>query len=152
MGFAAEGTLEIRDCYVENTTVTGDTNDGGDCGGIVGYISNTISSAKISGNKFINSIVRTTPGFLVDLQSYGRGASLYVGTCHLSSRSNISIQADADAVSGSKRIINGTEDGGLVRYQGLLGNIRSANLNGGTLFINGEQTEVDTSTDKKTVQ
>lgn len=152
VGFAAEGTLEIRDCYVENTTVTGDTNDGGDCGGIVGYISNTISSAKISGNKFINSIVRTTPGFLVDLQSYGRGASLYVGTCHLSSRSNISIQADADAVSGSKRIINGTEDGGLVRYQGLLGNIRSANLNGGILFINGEQTEVDTSTDKKTVQ
>lgn len=152
VGFAAEGTLEIRDCYVENTTVTGDTNDGGDCGGIVGYISNTISSAKISGNKFINSIVRTTPGFLVDLQSYGRGASLYVGTCHLSATSNITIQADSDAVIGSKRIINGAEDGGLVRYQGLLGNIRSANLNGGILFINGEQTEVDTSTDKKTVQ
>ena len=152
VGFAAEGTLEIRDCYVENTTVTGDTNDGGDCGGIVGYISNTISSAKISGNKFINSIVRTTPGLLVDFQTLGRGASLYVGTCHLSSTSNISIQADADAVSGSKRIINGAEDGGLVRYQGLLGNIRSANLNGGKLFINGEQTGVDTSTDKKTVQ
>ena len=152
VGFAAEGNIEVRGCYVENTIVTGDTSDGGDCGGIVGYISNTISSAKISGNKFINSIVRTTPGFYVDFQSYGRGASLYVGTCHLSATSNITIQADSDAVIGSKRIINGAEDGGLVRYQGLLGNIRSANLNGGTLFINGEQTEVDTSTDKKTVQ
>lgn len=152
VGFASENTIEVKDCIVENTIVTGDTNDGGDCGGIVGYISNSISSAIISGNKFINSVVQTTPGFWVDFQPLGRGASLYVGTCHLEAVSNITIQAEDDAVSGSKRIINGAEDGGLFRYQGLLGNIRGANLNGGKLFINGEETAVDLSDEKKLVQ
>lgn len=160
VGFAAENTLEVTGCVVENTTVTGDTNDGGDCGGIVGYIANVIKNATVENNYFLNSIVQTTPGMkagnfnLIDEQSVGRGASLYVGTCHLSSTSVVSIIADNYATKGSKRVIDGAEDGGLVRYQGLLGNIRSMNLpSDATLTINGTKVEaVDTSTNKNPVE
>ena len=160
VGYAAESTLEVTGCVVENTTVTGDTEDGGDCGGIVGYIANAIKNATVENNYFLNSIVQTTPGMtfygnnLIDNQLVGRGASLYVGTCHLSSTSVVNIVADADATQGSKRVINGTEDGGLVRYQGLLGNIRSMNLPAdATLTINGTKVEaVDTSTEKNPVE
>lgn len=160
VGFAAENTLEVTGCVVENTTVIGDTDDGGDCGGIVGYIANKITSATVENNYFLNSIVQTTPGMtlegynLIDEQIVGRGASLYVGTCHLSSTSVVSIIAENDATKGSKRIINGSEDGGLVRYQGLLGNIRSMNLpSDATLTINGTKVEaVDTSTEKNSVE
>lgn len=162
VGFAAENTLEVTGCVVENTTVTGDTDDGGDCGGIVGYIADKITSATVENNYFLNSIVQTTPGMtfegynLIDEQIVGRGASLYVGTCHLFSgdftvSSVVNIVADADATKGSKRIINGKEDGGLVRYQGLLGNIRQAQISSeATLTINGTKVEaVDTTTDKQ---
>lgn len=160
VGYAAENTLEVTGCVVENTTITGDTEDGGDCGGIVGYIANVIKNATVENNYFLNSIVQTTPGMkagnfnLIDEQSVGRGASLYVGTCHLSSTSVVSIIADNYATKGSKRIIDGNEDGGLVRYQGLLGNIRSKNLPAdATLTINGTKVEaVDISVDKNSVE
>lgn len=177
VGFAAENNIKVANCTVKNTKVVGHSLDGGDCGGIVGYIASPITSATISGNKFINSTVEieklddSMSGILqllngyIDIQKYdppveiplvggiktGRGASLYVGTCQFSNQT-ITISADNDALEGSRRIIRGVEDGGLVRYQGLLGNIRDADLKSGTLFINGDEATVDLSSEKKPVQ
>lgn len=148
--------IEITSCRVENTTISGETlksiTQAGDCGGIVGYIQSP--NATITGNYVLNSTLSLANVMLTDDQSWGRGMSLYVGTCSVVKGANIVISADADATQGSKRIINGTEDGGLVRYQGLLGNIRSKNLpTDATLTINGTKVEaVDTSTEKNPVE
>lgn len=145
--------IEITSCRVENTTISGETlksiTQAGDCGGIVGYIQSP--NATITGNYVLNSTLSLANVMLTDDQVWGRGMSLYVGTCSVVKGANIVISADADATQGSKRIINGTEDGGLVRYQGLLGNIRSKNLPAdATLTINGTKVEaVDTTTDKQ---
>lgn len=189
VGFAADGVLEVKDCTVEDTHLMTYTWDGGDCGGIVGFIGNDVTSATISGNKFLYSIVEvkdeTNPiykfvvneilkgyidiqrydeahrenikqltqqmlGYEIDLSS-GRGACLYVSTCYFAGNT-VSISAEENALVGSKRIIRGAEDGGLVRYQGLLGLVREGNLNGGKLYINGVDTEVDTNAEKKSVE
>lgn len=189
VGFASDGILEVKDCIVEKTNVISHTWDGGDCGGIVGFIGNTVTSATISGNKFINSTVEVKEeenmlykalleeilkgyidiqmydeeyrekiknfsqqifGYEIDLSS-GRGACLYVATCFFSGNT-VSISAEKDALAGSKRIIRGAEDGGLVRYQGLLGIVREGNLNGGKLYINGVETEVDTNSEKVSIE
>lgn len=148
--------IEITNCRVENTMISGETlkplTQAGDCGGIVGYIQS--SNATITGNYVLNSTLSLANVMLTDDQSRGRGMSLYVGTCSVVKGANIVISADADATQGSKRVINGTEDGGLVRYQGLLGNIRSMNLPAdATLTINGTKVEaVDTSTNKNPVE
>lgn len=148
--------IEITSCRVENTTISGETlnskTQAGDCGGIVGYIESP--NATITGNYVLNSTLSLANVMLTDDQFWGRGMSLYVGTCRVVEGANIVISADADATQGSKRVINGTEDGGLVRYQGLLGNIRSKNLpTDATLTINGTKVEaVDTSTEKNPVE
>lgn len=148
--------IEITNCRVENTTISGKTlineTQAGDCGGIVGYIQSP--KATITGNYVLNSTLSLANVMLTDDQFWGRGMSLYVGTCRVVEGANIVISADADATQGSKRVINGTEDGGLVRYQGLLGNIRSKNLpTDATLTINGTKVEaVDTSTEKNPVE
>lgn len=146
--------IEITNCRVENTTISGKTlinkTQAGDCGGIVGYIQSP--KATITGNYVLNSTLSLTNVILTDDQVWGRGMSLYVGTCSISNENaNIVISADADATQGSKRVINGTEDGGLVRYKGLLGNIRDKNLPAdATLTINETKVEaVDTTTDKQ---
>lgn len=189
VGFASDGILEVKDCTVEKTNVISHTWDGGDCGGIVGFIGNTVTSATISGNKFIDSTVEVKEeenmlykalleeilkgyidiqrydeeyremikqfsqqvfGYEIDLSS-GRGASLYVATCYFSGNT-VTLSADKNALAGSKRIIRGAEDGGLVRYQGLLGIVREGNLNGGKLYINGVGTEVDTNSEKVSIE
>lgn len=189
VGFVSDGIIEVKGCVVENTHLMTYTWDGGDCGGIVGFIGNDVTSATISGNKFLSSIVEikdeTNPiykavvdeilkgyidiqrydeayresikkltqqvfGYEIDLSS-GRGACLYVATCFFAGNT-VSISAEEGALVGSKRIIRGTEDGGLVRYQGLLGLVREGNLNGGKLYINGVKTEVDTNAEKKSVE
>lgn len=189
VGFASDGIMEVKDCIVENTSVISHTWDGGDCGGIVGFIGNSMTSATISGNKFLNSTVEVKEeenmlykalleeilkgyidiqqydeayremiknfskqvfGYEIDLSS-GRGACLYVATCFFSGNT-VSISAEKDALTGSKRIIRGAEDGGLVRYQGLLGIVREGNLNGGKLYINGVETEVDTNSEKVSIE
>lgn len=145
--------IEITNCRVENTTISGKTlkieTQAGDCGGIVGYIQSP--KATITGNYVLNSTLSLTNVIIIDDQVWGRGMSLYVGTCSISNENaNIVISADADATQGSKRVINGTEDGGLVRYKGLLGNIRDKNLPAtASVVINGERITVDESTDKE---
>lgn len=189
VGFVSDGIIEVKGCVVENTHLMTYTWDGGDCGGIVGFIGNDVTSATISGNKFLSSIVEikdeTNPiykavvdeilkgyidiqrydeayresikkltqqvfGYEIDLSS-GRGACLYVATCFFAGNT-VSISAEEGALVGSKRIIRGAEDGGLVRYQGLLGLVREGNLNGGKLYINGVKTEVDTNAEKRSVE
>lgn len=142
--------VKITNCRVENTTITGNTykpeTQAGDCGGIAGFIQSP--RATITDNYVLNSTVSIT-AILTDNQKWGRGLSVYVGTCYIMDEfANIVISADSDATKGSKRIINGIKDGGLVRYQGLLGNIRDLYLpSTASLTINGIKIEaIDEST------